>query len=161
MRDWICTADATLDAWTKDTQNEFNASFERFMQVFEESPNPRKRGEEQAWRDKIREIKNTFLEKFALEAFKLKVAQTLLGAIQDDDKRQEQETREIQRRKKNMEEIVENFMLLVNASFLYDPQAEYFSSKFEIMQGVQFPGLWSRVLYDDPTPDQNAHQRDA
>jgi hypothetical protein len=154
VRDWICTADATLDQWTLGTQNEFNASFERFMQVFEESPIPTTRDEEQTWRDTIRQIKKTFLEKFALETFKMNVAQTLLGAIQDENKRLEQETREIQRRKKNMEEIVENFMLLVNASFLYAHEAKNLSQKFEFMQGVQFPGLWSRVLYDDPTPNQ-------
>jgi hypothetical protein len=48
----------------------------------------------------------------------------------------------------DVQEILETYMLRVNASFLVDTRA----MKYEFMNGIQFPGLWSRVLYKDDTP---------
>lgn len=48
----------------------------------------------------------------------------------------------------DIQEILEAYMLLVNASFLTDALA----MNYEYMNGMQFPGLWSRVLYNDDTP---------
>jgi hypothetical protein len=55
--------------------------------------------------------------------------------------------------KKNMQEIIENSRecILVNASFLHDPRSET-AMNFDFMDGIEFPGLWSRDLYDDQTP---------
>jgi hypothetical protein len=47
----------------------------------------------------------------------------------------------------NLQEVIENYMLLVNASLLVQPDAV----EYAFMDGLQFPGLWSRELYDDPT----------
>ena len=46
-----------------------------------------------------------------------------------------------------IQEILETYMLLVNASFLVDTT----QGSYEYMNGIEFPGLWSRVLYNDDT----------
>ena len=46
-----------------------------------------------------------------------------------------------------VQEILETYMLLVNASFLVDTT----EGSYEYMNGIQFPGLWIRVLYKDDT----------
>lgn len=51
----------------------------------------------------------------------------------------------------DVQEILEAYMLLVNASFLVEA---FNAMTYEYMNGIQFPGLWSRVLYKDDTPNK-------
>jgi hypothetical protein len=52
---------------------------------------------------------------------------------------------------KRSQELIENYMLLVNASFLLHHERALNATKFEFMWGLEFPGLWSRSLYNDTT----------
>ena len=52
------------------------------------------------------------------------------------------------------QQTIENYMFLVNSSFLLEPRRADNNWKFEYMNGIQFPGLWSRCLYDDATRNQ-------
>ncbi len=62
-------------------------------------------------------------------------------------KGRDEETKRLALKASNLQEVIENYMLLVNASLLVQPDAV----EYAFMDGMQFPGLWSRVLYNDQT----------
>jgi hypothetical protein len=151
VSEWICTRDATTAEWQRDSQEAFDGCFDRFMQAFEYEREMTP--DQKTWATEMRRIKKDFLQQFVVEAMKVKVGAVLLRGITDYDHREEQDAVVFSRRLQNAKAIVENFMLLVNTSFMYDPEAFKFQNTFGVMHGLQFPGLWSRVLYKDPTPN--------
>ena len=145
----ICIEDPTEVAWRGDMRAEFVASFERFMEksVYDES----------AWTKGMTETKDKFLAAadIVLAAQFGKVMETMsrvANVIADKDRQNTERERMKAYTQAKTQETLEQYMLLVNASFVIDRNRTYMQLPFEFMSGVEFPGLWSRSLYGDATP---------
>ena len=86
---------------------------------------------------------------------KYKAGQLLInGTLNDVDCQVTDRNRLTETRQNKIQQTIEHYMLLVNASFLLEPWGAYEFTRFEYMNGIEFPGLWSRVLYQDATPNK-------
>ena len=95
----------------------------------------------------MRETMKNFMQNMDY-AERRQVAKILLESIQDPNRRREEEIAQAEINKQNAgiyQKLIENYMLLVNASFVCDYERKYIKKKYVFMFGLEFPGLWSRA----------------
>jgi len=124
-------------------EDELQASFDRFITACQC---------EESWKAGMISTMQAFMQNMKDFAGRRKVAHMLLHTLPEGDHRSQQEIEQEQIIKKHAQQTIENYMLLVNASFLLEYWRASRNIKFEFMCGIEFPGLWSRSLYSDTTP---------
>ena len=146
----VCTDHPSPVTW-EEIKGVALASFARFMEQCQHS--------EPSWAEGMQETMNKFVAgaDLVLVAASEKVFETMRRmstGIPDEDRRIAEAERVRAHRQKLIEQTIEQYMLLVNASLLLEPWRAYQHTPFEYMHGIEFPGLWSRVLYADATPNK-------
>ena len=154
-----CVEAATSKTWNKPeveygvtleaVRDEFLASFMRFIGGAQQT--------DEQWKTGIAETMRKFLECADLllhEKYErvMEVRSRLVTGIQDEDRQDAEREKNKAHRQKLIQQTMEYYMLLVNASFVSNYENEYMNVSYKFMSGLEFPGLWSRSLYEDPTP---------
>ena len=147
----VCTDHTSTLTW-EEIKEVALGSFETFVGTCQHN--------EPSWTEGMRETMKKFVadaDMVLVETFEKKnrAGQLLINGIQNDRDRQVTDRKRLREtRQTKIQETIEHYMLLVNVSFLLEPWRAYQFTRFEYMNGIEFPGLWSRVLYQDATPNK-------